>query len=247
MTSSRNPAADADAADRALDAALRDLHRDVLAEPVPSELMDSALRLSRLQQRTTSLRHWGGMAAGVVLAFSVGWLAHGQLGAGSGSAFGLAKATVEHEFVRQAGFAYSVYMPEKRHPVEVSAPEQEHLVQWLSKRVGKPLKIPKLEALGFELVGGRLLPGEGGARAQFMFQNSQSQRITLYLGAVKPTAANQNSKDSQDTQATQFRFEPNGPVPSFYWADEGFGYALSGQVDKATLMALADAVYQQIH
>jgi len=117
-------------------------------------------------------------------------------------------------------------------------------VQWLSKRLGRPLKIPKLEALGFELVGGRLLPGEGGARAQFMFQNSQSQRITLYLGAMTPTAAGQNS---QDTQATQFRFEPNGPVPSFYWAEEGFGYALSGQVDKATLMALADAVYSQIH
>ena len=242
MTSTRKP--DEDTADRALDAALRDLHRDVLTEPVPPALMDSALRLSRLQQRTSSVRHWGGMAAGVVLAFSVGWLSRGQLGMGAGSAAGLAKATVEREFVRQAGFAYSVYMPEKRHPVEVAAPEQEHLVQWLSKRLGRPLKIPKLEALGFELVGGRLLPGEGGARAQFMFQNSQSQRITLYLGAMTPTAAGQNS---QDTQATQFRFEPNGPVPSFYWAEEGFGYALSGQVDKATLMALADAVYSQIH
>ncbi len=244
MTSTRNSDAEADAADRALDAALRDLHRDVLAQPVPPALLDSALRLSRLQQRTTSVRHWGGMAAGVVLAFSVGWLSHGQLGAGYDSATGLTKVSMEREFVRQAGFAYSVYMPEKRHPVEVAAPEQEHLVQWLSKRVGRPLKIPKLEALGFELVGGRLLPGDGGARAQFMFQNSQSQRITLYLGAMKPTAANQSS---QDTQATQFRFEPNGPVPSFYWAEQGFGYALSGQVDKATLMALADAVYNQIH
>ena len=244
MTLTRNPDAQADAADRALDAALRDLHRDVLAQPVPPALMDSALRLSRLQQRTTSVRHWGGMAAGVMLAFSVGWLSHGQLGAGYDSATGLTKVSMEREFVRQAGFAYSVYMPEKRHPVEVAAPEQEHLVQWLSKRVGRPLKIPKLEALGFELVGGRLLPGDGGARAQFMFQNSQSQRITLYLGAMKPTAANQSS---QDTQATQFRFEPNGPVPSFYWAEQGFGYALSGQVDKAMLMALADAVYSQIH
>jgi anti-sigma factor RsiW len=244
MTSTRPPVDNTDADDRALDAALRNLHRDVLAEPVPPALMDSAQRLSRLQQRTARARQWGGMAAGVVLAFSVGWLAHGQLGAVPDSAAGLAKVAVEHEFVRQAGFAYSVYMPEKRHPVEVAAPEQEHLVQWLSKRVGRPLKIPKLEALGFDLVGGRLLPGDGGARAQFMFQNSQSQRITLYLGAMKPTSATQNS---QDTQATQFRFEPNGPVPSFYWAEEGFGYALSGQVDKATLMALADAVYQQIH
>ena len=117
MTSTHNPADPADTADRALDAALRDLHREVLAEPVPPALMDSALRLSRLQQRTASARHWGGMAAGVVLAFSVGWLSHSQLGMGSDSSTGLAKVSVEHEFVRQAGFAYSVYMPEKRHPV----------------------------------------------------------------------------------------------------------------------------------
>ena len=244
MTSNRNPDADAQAADKALDAALRGLHRDVLAEPLPPALLDGALRLSRMQHRTASTRHWGGIAAGVVLAFSVGWLSHSQFGRGFESATGLEKISVEHEFVRQAGFAYSVYMPEKRHPVEVAALEQEHLVQWLSKRVGRPLKIPRLEALGFELVGGRLLPGDEGARAQFMFQNSQSQRITLYLGAMKATAAYQSNPDSQ---ATQFRFEPNGPVPSFYWAEQGFGYALSGQVDKATLMALADAVYNQIH
>jgi anti-sigma factor RsiW len=29
--------------------------------------------------------------------------------------------------------------------------------------------------------------------------------------------------------------------------EQGYGYALSGQVDRATLMALAEAVYQQIH
>jgi anti-sigma factor RsiW len=73
--------------------------------------------------------------------------------------------------LRQAGFAHAVYLPEKRHPVEVAAAEQDHMVQWLSKRLGKPLKIPQLGAQGFELVGGRLLPGDSGARAQFMFQN----------------------------------------------------------------------------
>ncbi len=238
MTSTRDPT---DAADQALDAALRGLHRDVLAEPLPAGLQESAQRLGKLQQQADSARHWGGMAAGVVLAFTVGWLSHGQLGSRLDNSAASQVAAVEHEFVRQAGFAYVVYMPEKRHPVEVAAAEQEHLVQWLSKRLGRPLKIPKLDAQGFELVGGRLLPGEGGARAQFMFQNSQAQRITLYLGAMKPSAANQGS------QETQFRFEPDGPVPSFYWAEQGFGYALSGPVSKATLMALADAVYSQIH
>jgi anti-sigma factor RsiW len=238
MTSSAKPT---DPADQALDAALRGLHREVLAEPLPAGLRESAQRLVKLQQQTASTRHWGGMAAGVLLAFTVGWLSHGQLGGRLDNSAAAQTAKVEREFVRQAGFAYAVYMPEKRHPVEVLATEQEHLVQWLSKRLGRPLKIPNLDAQGFELVGGRLLPGDGGARAQFMFQNSQAQRITLYLGAMAPAAAN------ADNQSTQFRFEPDGPAPSFYWAEQGFGYALSGPVSKATLMALADAVYSQIH
>jgi anti-sigma factor RsiW len=40
-----------------------------------------------------------------------------------------------------------------------------------------------LASQGYELVGGRLLSGDGGARAQFMFQNAAGLRLTLYLGA----------------------------------------------------------------
>lgn len=236
-----SPGKPAEAADKALDAALRELHREVLDEPPPRTLLDAAQRLALMQQQTAHTRQWGGMAAGVLLAFAVGWFSHGQLSLGQDAAASLAKGGAAHEFVRQAGFAHSVYLPEKRHPVEVAAAEQEHLVQWLSKRLGKPLKIPALDAQGFELVGGRLLPGDVGARAQFMFQNNQGQRVTLYLGAMDKAAS------TQSTEVTQFRFEPDGSVPSFYWVDQGFGYALSGQVSKATLMALANTVYSQIH
>ena len=229
--------------DAALDAALYALHRDVLAQPVPQVLLEAALRVQDLQQQTIHKRQSLAMAAAVLLAFGLGWSSHGVLPGLAGSSATLAslsKSRLEHEFVRQAGFAHAVYLPEKRHPVEVLAAEQEHLVQWLSKRLGRPLKIPNLELQGFALVGGRLLPGESGARAQFMFQNTQGQRITLYLGALE------KSPNPADLQATQFRFEPDAAVPSFYWAEQGFGYALSGQVDRATLMALANSVYSQI-
>jgi anti-sigma factor RsiW len=113
-------------------------------------------------------------------------------------------------------------------------------VQWLSKRLGKPLKVPKLSALGYELVGGRLLPGDIGARAQFMFQDAQGQRITLYLGAVD------QKSEKMDPGETKFRYEADGQVPSFYWFDQGFGYALAGQVDREKLIALATLVHQQL-
>ena len=38
--------------------------------------------------------------------------------------------------------AHSVYVPEVRHPVEVRA-EEEHLVRWLTKRVGAPMCAPR--------------------------------------------------------------------------------------------------------
>lgn len=226
--------------DAALESALRALHREVLTEPLPPALQQAALQLQARQRAAWRGRQGLGLAAGVLLAFGMGWLAHGRFGAAPEAE--LAGPAVAHEFVRQARFAYRVYQPEKRHPVEVAASDEAHLVQWLSKRLGKPLKLPSLEAQGFALVGGRLLPGDAGARAQFMFQDAQERRITLYLGALDGAGHATN----QATQATQFRYEPDGSVPSFYWAEQGFGYALSGQVDQATLMAVARSVYAQV-
>lgn len=219
----------------ALDSALQGLHRDLLSQPLPPSLLQAGQRLDAERHRHTRHRYSGALAASVLLAFAGGWLSHGQWGqAPQGS---VARHAVAHEFVRQASFAYAVYQPEQRHPVEVDAAQQEHLVQWLSKRLGRPLKVPQLGAQGFSLVGGRLLPGEHGARAQFMFQNAAGERVTLYLGAI----------DAPASGSAQFRFEAGGPVPSFYWVEDGFGYALSGSVDQARLLALSNLVYQQLH
>lgn len=241
MTSPHNRSESSDTSSAALDAALRDLHREVLSEPVPPTLLEAARRVDALQRQGARHGQWAGMAAGLLLAFGVGWFSNDRLGPQMAPAATLAQGAVANEFVRQASYAHAVYQPEQRHPVEVAASEQAHLVQWLSKRLGRPLKVPQLETQGFELVGGRLLPGDLGARAQFMFQDKQGRRVTLYLGSIQQTG------QSIDTKATQFRFESTGAVSSFYWTDQGFGYALSGQVDKPTLMALANTVYSQLN
>ncbi|WP_419880054.1 anti-sigma factor family protein, partial [Hydrogenophaga borbori] len=179
---------------------------------------------------------------GVLLAFGAGWLAHDQWRAPAEARVAArGPATALPAFAHDAALAHAVYSPEKRHPVEVAAAEQEHLVQWLSRRTGRPLKVPDLQAQGYALVGGRLLPGEAGARAQFMFQNAGGQRVTLYLGAVDPASA-----AAPAGRETAFRFAPDGPVPGFYWVDQGFGYALSGPLPREALMALAEAVYRQL-
>ena len=226
--------------------ALRALHRPLLEEAIPDTLLAAARRGQAGRQQVDQWRRWGGMAAAVVLAFGVGWLSHGQLGGHAPQQ--LASARSAQSFVHQASLAHAVFSPEVRHPVEVTAAQQDHLVQWLSKRVGRPLKVPILAAEGYELVGGRLLSGEGGARAQFMFQNAAGLRLTLYLGAVDTASpgASLPKPPSDAARETAFRYSGDGPVPSFYWVDQGFGYALSGAVSRDELMKLAQLVYQQL-
>ena len=223
--------------------ALSSLHRHVLDEATPASLIATAHQANASQQELNQWWRWGGMAASALLAFGVGWFSNTAWraeGQSQGSSVRLSMARGARDFALQASYAHSVYSPEVRHPVEVTAAEQEHLVQWLSKRVGKPLKVPNLAPQGFELVGGRLLPGEAGARAQFMFQNSAGTRITLYLGAVDKVP------DGVDARETSFHFSADGPTPNFYWIDQGFGYALAGPVARDVLLKLAESVYHQL-
>ena len=138
-------------------------------------------------------------------------------------------------FSMRAARAHLVYAPEVRHPVEVDATQQEHLVKWLSKRLAVELKVPLLTGEGFELLGGRLLPGPEGPVAQFMYQDSAGKRLTLYV-----------SKPNRADQPAAFRYAQEGPVSVFYWMDRDCGYALSGELDRPTLTRIATAVYKQL-
>jgi len=138
-------------------------------------------------------------------------------------------------FSMRAARAHLVYAPEVRHPVEVDATQQEHLVKWLSKRLALDLKVPLLTGEGFELLGGRLLPGPEGPVAQFMYQDSAGKRLTLYV-----------SKPNRADQPAAFRYAQEGPVSVFYWIDRDCGYALSGELDRPTLTRVATAVYRQL-
>ena len=135
----------------------------------------------------------------------------------------------------RAARAHLVYSPEVRHPVEVDAKDQEHLVKWLSKRLGMPLKVPVLGTEGFDLLGGRLLPGNDGPVAQFMYQDASGKRLTLYV-----------TRPHKGDEITAFRFAQDGPVSVFYWIDRDCGYALSGEIDKPQLARVANAVYRQL-
>lgn len=203
---------------RAQNAALHALFDPVLDEPVPATL------LARPQPGRS---RWVALAASVLFAgVAIGWIARGTLAPLPQAGPSLA---------RSAAIAHVVYAPEVRHPVEVGADQEDHLVRWLSKRLGTDLRTPRLSALGYELVGGRLLSGPQGPVAHFMYQDAKGQRLTLYVSAQKAEGSD-----------TAFRFSQEEKVSVFYWIDRNYGYALSGEVQREALLSLATAVYQQL-
>jgi anti-sigma factor RsiW len=208
---------------RELNMALRNAYAPVLEEPVPERLR--VRRVTAAAPRSALAA--GVVALGVALGGMGGWVARGAF-----EAQPLATAA----FPRQAAIAHAVYSPEVRHPVEVGADEEEHLVRWLSKRLGTDLKSPKLGTLGYELVGGRLLTGPMGPVAHFMFQDRRGTRLTLYV-----------SRQRGDPRQTAFRFSQEDKVAVFYWIDGNYGYALSGEMTREALLRVADAVYKQLN
>lgn len=221
--------------------------------PANARLEQAAQQAARTHAQWQRTQRWLGraaVAASVGLAFGLGWLARGEWPAALGGAPALAQAprtggadgphghaAEPRRFARQASMAHAVFQPEVRHPVEVTAAQQDHLVAWLSKRLGRPLALPNLQPQGFELVGGRLLPGDSGPRAQFMYQNAAGVRATLYLGALAAPGA---------AATTAFEFLDEGPVPAFYWVDQGFGYALSAPLPRPQLWTLVSALHPQL-
>lgn len=208
--------------------ALRAAYAPVLQEPLPERLA-RAMRPRPQWKRYAAVAGW--FALGVAIGGFAGWELHGTRPGAT------PLSDVGEVMARRAAIAHAVYSPEVRHPVEVGADQETHLVAWLSKRLGAPVRAPKLEDLGYSLVGGRLLPGDNGPVAHFMYQRNQGTRITLY---VRTEATN--------NRETAFRYAKEGQVQVFYWVDRKLGYALSSaDISKDDLFKVANAVYQQLN
>ncbi len=231
------------AALQAQNAGLQALHAQVLDEPVPLQLQ-RALRRAPVQWRWPHALAAGLMlSVGLGLGYGAANMGHQRAALAQAGAAGGSVQTVKSMqlpmFVREAAAAHAVYVPEQRHPVEVAAQQQAHLVQWLSKRLGVQLKPPVLETQGFHLMGGRLLPGETGqARAQFMYEDAAGQRLTLYVSVL--------SKQGASAAPVSFQWASDGATQGFYWIDGQQGYALSAAMPRERLQVLAEAIYHQL-
>ena len=210
---------------------LRGLLNPVLDEPLP-------LRLP-LKPPATAWP-WRALAAGLaiaVLSAGAAWIGRGVYEERIAGAARPA-STALTGFAHRAAVAHVVYTPDGRRPVEVGADQEQQLVTWLSRRLGTAVKAPTLGDIGYSLLGGRLLPGDKGPVAQFMYHDGSGQRLTLYVTREAPQVGGQAQ--------TAFQFGRDGPVNVFYWVDRNFGYAISSSAERPELMRVAQEVYRQL-
>ena len=142
---------------------------------------------------------------------------------------------LQKHLVQPATFAHMIYSVEVRHPVEVTAKQEQHLTKWLSKRLHTDIKAPSLIKQGYTLVGGRLLPSTDRMAAQFMYERADGTRVTLY-----------KRRGSWNGNTTAFRYSEREGVGVFYWVDEKLAYALVGGLSRNELLDISGEVHRQL-
>jgi anti-sigma factor RsiW len=206
---------------------LRMVHAGYAAEPIPPELNLSRLLEARLERRPA----WWRIAAAVVLSLGLGGAAGWYLGASpQPSRIEVAMSLLQ----QQAMASHAVYAADSRHPIEVTAADSDHLSQWLSNRLRRSVAPPDLSALGYRLLGGRLLATErGGAAALFVYDDAKGNRLSVLLRPMAPELKAARSDIAQ------------GSLSGCTWIGGGMGYAVVGAAPDQTLDEIADQIRRQ--
>jgi anti-sigma factor RsiW len=204
---------------RAQAEAIRAHYGTIGEEPTPARFA--------LDRLVATGRGWRAVAAAAAVAALIGgvagWLVHG-VSAGAPSGF--------EQFTAEALNAHKLYITEVRHPIEVNAGE-DHLLPWLSRRVGTALRAPNLETYSLKLLGGRLLPGLNGPAALFMYETPAGERYTFYCSR-------------SNTARTALRYNADGDAAAVLWVESDIGYVVSGPAERSRLIDIAQTAYQQM-
>ena len=212
---------------RADNALLRDALDPILAEPIPARLLETAAaRAAPAPDLRRRLAPALAVAASIVVGTGIGWFGRDAV---------IERAGTPTTFARQAAFAHALYAADANRPVEMWAPEEKRLVNWLTKRLGFAVHAPDLNSIGYALVGGRLVAGNEMPTALFMYENADKERLSLQV-----------RKQAPGTGEVAFRYAVENGVGVFYWIDDACGYAISGKVDRAQLLKIAHVVYGQL-
>ena len=206
---------------------LHALFDGVLSEPVPHRLSRvPALRRFRAWSILPARAKIAALGVALAVGIMLGWF---------GRDFVASRGALTTSLVRDAVGAHAVFTTDGRRPVEIEASKQEDLYRWLSKRLGQPIRAPDLSAMGYGLLGGRLVSSEQGPAAQFMYQNTAGDRLTLFVARTAATGLD-----------VPIRTAHRDPYRAFYWVDDNVACVLTGDVDDPTLATIARDAYRQV-
>lgn len=212
-----------------LTALIAGLNRSVLSEPIPESM------------RTFSEINWQRRLlpiAASFLLFSIGVIVGWQM-----------VSTTEHhqstQLMSDSAEAHSLFALDVTNPVEVAIDQgavlqsQKRLGRWLTKRIGVEIKLPNVAYSGYQLIGGRVLPGNPvSPHAMLVYEKPNGDRMSVYI--TRP----------EEPQHVNTHFVQQGNLGVFYWLDEVLSCAVVLEVgpafDRNTMMDIANDIYEQI-
>jgi anti-sigma factor RsiW len=201
---------------------LHELFDGLLAEPVAQRFLRPPATLAA--SRWSMWR----------MAAAVGWLA-------LGAAIGLAtmnwreNKSYEAAVLRPALAAYDTYAEDKNRPVEIPADQEPAIRKWLAKRMQVEVAIPKFEAQGLVLLGGRLLPGRERPNCQLMYERADGKRIAVFMTRER------------GTELQTMSFDKRGATELAYWSTGVFSIVIAGATSAEEMRAIAEAARAQLN
>lgn len=219
------------AADQEGSALLRTRLALVAEEPIPARLRVANLFAAARTPWRSRLGAVAATMAWIVLGGFCSWLGHDLLPSrGEGQ-----KVAGASFATRDAVAAFRTFAVEVTHPVEVGADQKPHLVQWLSRRLNRPIVVPDISGQGFRLMGRRLLPTESEPAALLMYDDDRGTRLIVYIRAGLGEEAR-----------SAFRPAREGDVTTWDCTQAGQSYVVTARSDAARLLSVAEAIDGQV-
>lgn len=204
--------------------AISALFDPVISEPIPDNLKPHKIAATPKAANTNIARMAAAAIVLLALGSVLGWV---------GRDLTIASVSAPQTLIMAATDAHELFVRQATHPVEVESTRSAHLTTWLSTNLERPLAMPDLASKGFELVGGRLLPGTNGAAAQLMYE-SERGRITLYL----------TPKTEAEPKVNQFASIDG--LSAYYWANDAVTCTIVGDFAEAEIKAIAGDVFEAL-
>lgn len=207
-------------------ARLREALAGVVDEPLPERL--TAFVKSGRAAAATTWWNWKAAAAAAAI-FAAGGIAGYVVGAGL-------PFSGRHEewLAEQAIGAYATYPADLPHTVEVGGGDKNYLDGWLSKRTGLKVVAPDLSGQGFELLGGRIVPGGRAPAALLVYKDQAGNQLSIYM-----------TPQPGDNIRGTYTAGAGGPN-AIYWLDKGFGCAIVSNLPQDQMRDVARNAWRQL-